>query len=61
MKVLMSVSFLQRFCTQRFNVSGRGMLRKSDFISKLATENEASNSKTSSANEKGPLIYILCL
>ena len=47
MKVLTSVSFLQRFCTQRFNVSGRGMLRKSDFISKLATENEASNSKTS--------------
>ena len=40
MKVLTSVSFLQRFCTQRFNVSGRGMLRKSDFISKLATENE---------------------
>ena len=37
---------------QRINVSVRGMLMKSDFISKLATNNKASNSKTSLANEK---------
>ena len=48
--------FWKRFCTQRFSVSVRGMLVKSDFISKLAIKSEASNSKTSLANEKESFI-----
>ena len=41
---------------QRVNVSVKDMLVKSDFISKLAMENEASNSKTFLAKEKEPSI-----
>ena len=40
------------FYTQRFKVFVRNILVKSDFISKLAMKNEASNSKTSLAKEK---------
>ena len=43
--------FLWRFCIEIFNVSVRGMLVKSDFIS-----SEISNYKTSLANEKESLI-----
>ena len=37
---------------QRVNVSVRGMLVESDFISKLTIKHEASKSKTSLAKEK---------
>ena len=40
----------------KFNVSVRGMLVKSDFISKFVVKSEATNSKTSLANEKESFI-----
>ena len=44
--------FCKGFVHKGFNVSVRGMLMKSDFISKLSIKCEAPNSKTSLANEK---------
>ena len=45
-----------KFCTQRFNVSVRGMLVKKDFISKLAVKIEVSDSNSSLAKERDSFI-----
>ena len=45
----------------KFNVSVRGMLVKSDFISKLAIKHEVSKSKTSLVKEKESFIVNHCL
>ena len=46
---------------QRFHISVRGMLVKSDFISKLSIKSEAFNSKTSLANKTESIVVYFCL
>ena len=55
---LISVKILY---AQRFNISVRDMLVKSDFISKLAIKHEASKSKASLAKENSSLLHNHCL
>ena len=46
---------------QRFHISVRGTLVKSDFISKLSIKSEAFNSKTSLANKTESIVAYFCL
>ena len=46
---------------QRFHISVRGMLVKSDFISKLSIKSEAFNLKTSLANKTESIVAYFCL